>query len=40
LLLAARSTARTIVADLLATVANQEMMRIGGPDWADPQSRS
>ena len=28
------------VADLLATVANQEVMRVGGPDWADPQSRS
>lgn len=27
------------VADLLATVANQEVMRIGGPDWADPVSR-
>lgn len=26
------------VADLLATVANQEVMRIGGPDWADPRS--
>jgi 2-amino-4-hydroxy-6-hydroxymethyldihydropteridine diphosphokinase len=26
------------VADLLATVANQEVMRIGGPDWADPIS--
>jgi 2-amino-4-hydroxy-6-hydroxymethyldihydropteridine diphosphokinase len=24
------------VADLLATVANQEVMRVGGPDWADP----
>jgi 2-amino-4-hydroxy-6-hydroxymethyldihydropteridine diphosphokinase len=28
------------VADLLATVANQEVMRIGGPDWADPISTS
>ncbi|HEX7196533.1 MAG TPA: 2-amino-4-hydroxy-6-hydroxymethyldihydropteridine diphosphokinase [Candidatus Limnocylindria bacterium] len=28
------------VADLLATVAGQEVLRIGGPDWADPQSRS
>jgi 2-amino-4-hydroxy-6-hydroxymethyldihydropteridine diphosphokinase len=28
------------VADLLATVASQEVMRIGGPDWADPVSRS
>jgi 2-amino-4-hydroxy-6-hydroxymethyldihydropteridine diphosphokinase len=27
------------VADLLATVANQEVMRVGGPDWADPISR-
>jgi 7,8-dihydro-6-hydroxymethylpterin-pyrophosphokinase len=27
------------VADLLATVANQEVKRVGGPDWADPQSR-
>ena len=26
------------VADLLATVANQEVSRIGGPDWADPVS--
>ena len=26
------------VADLLATVANQEVMRVGGPDWADPIS--
>jgi 2-amino-4-hydroxy-6-hydroxymethyldihydropteridine diphosphokinase len=24
------------VADLLPMVANQEVMRIGGPDWADP----
>jgi 2-amino-4-hydroxy-6-hydroxymethyldihydropteridine diphosphokinase len=24
------------VADLLATVANQEVMRVGGPDWSDP----
>jgi 2-amino-4-hydroxy-6-hydroxymethyldihydropteridine diphosphokinase len=28
------------VADLLATVANQEVMRVGGPDWADPVSPS
>ena len=28
------------VADLLATVANQEVMRVGGPDWADRVSRS
>jgi 2-amino-4-hydroxy-6-hydroxymethyldihydropteridine diphosphokinase len=28
------------VADLLATVANQEVMRVGGPDWSDPVSRS
>jgi 2-amino-4-hydroxy-6-hydroxymethyldihydropteridine diphosphokinase len=28
------------VADLLATVANQEVMRVGGPDWADPQPRN
>jgi 2-amino-4-hydroxy-6-hydroxymethyldihydropteridine diphosphokinase len=28
------------VADLLATVANQEVMRIGGPDWSDPGSPS
>jgi 2-amino-4-hydroxy-6-hydroxymethyldihydropteridine diphosphokinase len=26
------------VADLLAKVANQEVMRVGGPDWADPIS--
>lgn len=26
------------VADLLATVANQEVLRIGGPDWSDPRS--
>ena len=26
------------VADLLATVANQEVMRVGGPEWADPIS--
>lgn len=26
------------IADLLATVANQEVARIGGPDWADPVS--
>ena len=25
------------VADLLATVANQEVVRIGGPEWADAQ---
>ncbi len=24
------------VADLLATVANQEVVRLGGPDWSDP----
>ena len=24
------------VADLLATVANQEVLRLGGPEWADP----
>ena len=28
------------VADLLATVANQEVMRVGGPDWGDPVSKS
>jgi 2-amino-4-hydroxy-6-hydroxymethyldihydropteridine diphosphokinase len=28
------------VIDLLATVADQEVLRVGGPDWADPQSRS
>ena len=28
------------VADLLPTVANQEVMRVGGPDWADPRSAS
>jgi 2-amino-4-hydroxy-6-hydroxymethyldihydropteridine diphosphokinase len=28
------------VADLLPTVANQEVMRVGGPDWADPISSS
>jgi len=26
------------VADLLATVAGQEVLRVGGPDWADPIS--
>jgi 2-amino-4-hydroxy-6-hydroxymethyldihydropteridine diphosphokinase len=26
------------VADLLATVANQEVLRVGGPDWSDPTS--
>jgi len=26
------------VADLLPTVANQEVMRVGGPDWSDPRS--
>jgi 2-amino-4-hydroxy-6-hydroxymethyldihydropteridine diphosphokinase len=26
------------VTDLLPTVANQEMLRVGGPDWADPIS--
>ena len=24
------------VQDLLATVANQEVLRVGGPDWSDP----
>ena len=24
------------VVDLLATVADQEVLRVGGPDWADP----
>ncbi|MGH2456934.1 MAG: hypothetical protein ACRDHD_11845, partial [Candidatus Limnocylindria bacterium] len=24
------------VADLLPTVAGQEVLRVGGPDWADP----
>lgn len=28
------------VADLLATVAGQEVMRVGGPDWSDPTSPS
>jgi 2-amino-4-hydroxy-6-hydroxymethyldihydropteridine diphosphokinase len=28
------------VIDLLATVADQEVLRVGGPDWADPQFRS
>lgn len=28
------------VADLLATVANQEVLRVGGPDWSDPRSTS
>ena len=28
------------VADLLPTVANQEVLRVGGPDWADPISPS
>lgn len=28
------------VSDLLPTVANQEVMRLGGPDWADPVSRA
>ena len=28
------------VVDLLATVADQEVLRVGGPDWADPQFRS
>ncbi len=27
------------VADLLATVANQEVIRVGGPEWSDPPSR-
>ena len=26
------------VLDLLATVANQEVLRVGGPDWSDPRS--
>jgi 2-amino-4-hydroxy-6-hydroxymethyldihydropteridine diphosphokinase len=26
------------IADLLATVANQEVSRVGGPDWSDPVS--
>lgn len=28
------------VADLLATVANQDVVRLGGPEWADPVSRN
>ena len=28
------------VADLLPMVANQEVLRVGGPDWADPVSSS
>lgn len=28
------------VADLLPMVANQEVMRVGGPDWADPVTPS
>lgn len=28
------------VADLLPTVANQEVLRVGGPEWADPRERS
>jgi 2-amino-4-hydroxy-6-hydroxymethyldihydropteridine diphosphokinase len=28
------------VADLLATVANQEVLRVGGPDWSDPLGTS
>ena len=28
------------VADLLATVAGQEVMRIGGPEWADPTGQA
>ena len=28
------------VADLLATVANQEVLRVGGPDWSDPTATS
>ena len=28
------------VSDLLPTVANQEVLRVGGPDWADPISPS
>ncbi len=27
------------VADLLATVAGQEVVRVGGPEWSDPLSR-
>ena len=26
------------VVDLLATVADQEVLRVGGPDWADPRT--
>jgi 2-amino-4-hydroxy-6-hydroxymethyldihydropteridine diphosphokinase len=26
------------VIDLLATVADQEVLRVGGPDWADPRA--
>ena len=29
-----------LAAILVPTVANQEVMRVGGPDWADPVSRS
>ena len=28
------------VADLLATVAGQEVLRVGGPDWSDPTTRA
>jgi 2-amino-4-hydroxy-6-hydroxymethyldihydropteridine diphosphokinase len=28
------------VADLLATVASQEVLRVGGPDWSDPTTPS
>jgi 2-amino-4-hydroxy-6-hydroxymethyldihydropteridine diphosphokinase len=28
------------VADLLATVAGQEVLRVGGPDWSDPTTAS
>jgi 2-amino-4-hydroxy-6-hydroxymethyldihydropteridine diphosphokinase len=28
------------VADLLATVAGQEVLRIGGPEWADPAGQA
>ena len=28
------------VADLMPTVANQEVLRVGGPDWSDPASQS
>jgi 2-amino-4-hydroxy-6-hydroxymethyldihydropteridine diphosphokinase len=28
------------VADLLATVAGQEVMRVGGPEWSDPTTQA